>query len=413
MRRARGTGPSRSSAAEGALGTPSADVPTCFLRSMHDWSDDAALAAACDVLQQSGGYPTEASRRALYKQWLATYASEEWDGSFDELMLLCIAYTPSPTSPTEPLFKDCFNMAVNGSWEPVLRTVPVRKVFSRHRLYEDELPASWPSNPFCDFLYDLLTDEGKEALNEAGLLISFCSLLMCAACVEDAHAVFVEESIAAPRSIFPTGFVGRVPCPSPVFLRGLKKKTTSRQRLLLPYAVALPVAQYVLLKKAGEDAPQRDLAFMDSAFLAHTRFIGLKTVDVLRRFAGRTGRSMRILNTLVGGKECEETRTRVENYLRKSAGPGDVVHISLPWCRVVCCDLFQKLEIKHNVAYNLRILCFLKHELQIFLEYLHTIPAFAEVTQADLCRARLWANNFRVLLSKGMFCTEDGAAADT
>lgn len=387
-----------------------------FVERVHSWSDSTVLTAACDVLKQSGGYPTEANRRALYKEWLAIYASQEWEDSFDELVFLCIAFTPSPTSPTEPLFGDCFKMAADGSWDPVLDTAPLSQVFNRRRLDDEELPKSSSYHQLPVYLFDLLSREGSEALNEAGMLIGFCSLLLCAACVEDAEGageLFATWTMPGPSSIFRTSFVGRVPCPKPPFLLGLRRKTLSPRRVLIPYAVVLPVAQFVLLKKAGADAPMRDLAFLGSAFLRHTKFIGLETVDMLRRFANMSGRRMRSLNALMGGKECEETRGRVENYLRRSVGPVDVYH-SMPWCRVICCHLFPKLEVKFNVAYNLRILSFLEDDRQSSIEYLHSIPAFAEITLADVARARLWANNFRVLLSKGLFRSgDDSGPAET
>ncbi|XP_077529277.1 uncharacterized protein LOC144141607 [Haemaphysalis longicornis] len=410
MPRASCAGPLRHSS--GASGTRSSSLPRFFVESVRDWSDDAVVAAACDVLKYSGGYPTDANRRALYLEWLAVYASDEWNDSFDELMLLCIAFTPSPTSPTKPLFAECFKLAATAdSWDPVLDTVRVTQVFNRRRRDADELLEELPEPCLSDrlsaFLAVLLSAEDSEALNEAGLLIGFCSLLLCAACTQNAagaEAVFNKRSVAAPSSLFRTSFVGRVPRPSKEFLEGIRRKTASYRRLLIPYAVALPVALHVLLKKAEADAPKRDLAFLNSTFLTHTKFSGLEALDILFQFSTQTGLCVRRLNTLMSGDECAVTRGRVENYFRKSHEPGGVVQYSMPWCRLICFELFEELEVKHNIPYTLRIMSFLEQDRHSSLESIRrTVPDFAEITQADLARARQWASNFRVLLGRGLF----------
>lgn len=153
----------------------------------------------------------------------------------------------TPTSPTEPLLEQCFKLAAGDTWDPVLDTATLRKVPSKRVTDEDELlPALSQSGHLAAFLHDLLSTEDREAINEAGVLIGLCSLLMCAACMrkaEGAQAVFTRESMPAPSSFFRTSFVGRVPCPKPAFLVGLGKKTVSHRRVLMPYAVVLPVAQ--------------------------------------------------------------------------------------------------------------------------------------------------------------------------
>lgn len=232
------------------------------------------------------------ARRALYLEWLPIYCSERWNDSFDELMLQCTAFTPSPTSPTQPLFGEVFKLAAADYWDPVLDAVRVTEVFNRRRLDEDELPAPSQCRPLCSFLAGLLSTEDSEALNKAGLLIGFCSLLMCAVGTQNAvgaEAVFNKRSLAAPSSIFRTAFVGRVPKPNKTFLEGIERKTSSLRRRLIPYAVALPVAQYVLLRKPGVDAPPKDLAFLNNAFLTHTKFSGLETMDLLFQFSSQTG----------------------------------------------------------------------------------------------------------------------------
>lgn len=408
-------GPLQPSAATGPPGMRSFGVLEFLTDSLHDWSDGTVLAAACDVLKSSGGYPADNDRRALYKQWLHIYASEEWNDSFDELTLMCLAFTPSPTSPTEPLFGDCFKLAADGSWDPVLNTVHVGEVFTRRRLDENDVHESPLFYHFTGFLAKLLLNEESDALNEAGMLIGFCCLLICAASVqnlEGAQAVFTKWSMPAPSSIFRTSLSGRIPCPRTEFLVGLLEKTASRRCVLLPYAVVLPVAQYVLLKKAGGDAPEGDLAFLEAAFLGQTRYAGLETLDVLRQLADDTGLGMGSLNTLLGGNECKLTRQRVEKYLRTSTGPGEVVQHSMPWCRMICPLLFWDLEVRHNIAYTLRILCFLLPEPSSSLENLRELTDFEGITQDEVARAHQWANNFAVLLSRGLFRPEKDRGTD-
>ncbi|XP_077529276.1 uncharacterized protein LOC144141606 [Haemaphysalis longicornis] len=416
MHRANSTGPLPALAAVGASGIQSSGFAKSFKEGIPDWSDHTVVAAACDVLKQSGGYPTDADRRALYKEWLTIYASERWHDSFDELMLLCIAFTPSPTSPTEPLFKDCFKAAADGSWDPVLDTVRVSQVFARRRQDLSELHASSVFYHFTAFLSDLLSSERSHDLNEAGMLIGFCSLLLCAASLHGpvgAVNVFSKWSMPAPSSIFRTSYIGRIMYPRPAFLTGLLRNAASDRRVLVPYAVVLPVAQFLLLKKQRADTLQRDLAFLDSSFLSHTRYGGLEIPNLLNQFSDATGLSMGSLNALMGGNDCNVTKGRVENYLR-SARPGDVVQHSMPWCRVICPELFWELTLEHNIGYVLSIMCFLLLERPKTLERLRTMPAFAEITQAEFTRARLWAQNFEALLGKGLFRPEnDGCPAGT
>lgn len=88
-------------------------IPKFFVENIRNWSDD--VAAACDVLKYSGGYPTDETRRVLYLEWLAIYATERWNDSFDELTLQGVAFTPSPTFPTRPLFGEVFKLAAGDS----------------------------------------------------------------------------------------------------------------------------------------------------------------------------------------------------------------------------------------------------------------------------------------------------------
>lgn len=386
-------------------------VSLVFFPDPYVWTDDMATSAGCDVLRQIGGYPSDSSRRALYKLWFGIYASQQWDDSFDALMLQCIAFTPSPTSPTQPLFGECFARVAGETWDPVLDARLVSQLLVRRRHSDEQLPEPSSRHRLVVYLGDLLYGEGceaVEALNEAGMILGFCSLVLCVAGSQNAlfaRSLFKDLSRTALTTLFPTSFDGPMPHPETTFLTSLRKKIMSPRGIAVGFAVVLPVAQYVFLKNAGAAAPIKDLAFLNRAFMDHTKYCSLGTIDLLQRFAVKTGCSMEKLNDLLSSDDCKLTRERVKDYLRKSAVSGSRHH-SMPWCRLIGSQFFQELDVMYNVPYILRILCFLHFERLTSLTRLRAMTYYCEVTQQDFDMARQWARNFRLLLNKGLFRPE-------
>lgn len=386
-------------------------VSLVFFPNPYEWTDEMATTAGCDVIRQLGGYPSDSERRALYKHWFGIYASQQWSDAFDGLMLQCMAFTPSPTAPTQPLFRDCFTRVATETWDPVLDACFVRQLVARLRYDDGERPETSSRHRLVVYLGDLLYGEGcesEEALNEAGMIIGFCCFVFCVAGSQNslfARTLFKDLSRTALNTLFPTSFDGPMPHPDNGFLASLRKKILSPRGIAIGFAVVLPVAQYVFLKNAGSAAPAKDLAFLNRAFMDHTKYCSLGTIDLLQRFAAKTRCSMQKLNDLLGSDECKQTRERVKDYLRKSSVSSSGPY-SMPWCRLIGSQFSQELDVMYNIPYVLRILCFLHFERLTSLTRLRAMTYHCEVNQQDFDQARQWARNFRLLLDKGLFRTE-------
>ncbi|KAH6928137.1 hypothetical protein HPB50_012128 [Hyalomma asiaticum] len=128
------------------------------LANRDDWSDILAMEGAREVLR-GVRYPNDATRRSLYASWMKVFASNVWDKSFDQLMLKCVAATPSPTAPWKPLFfsiyriRDVMDLPIPDMPTPVLNGAKMPKLFARK--LDDVEPL--PSSPgFVDYLADLI-----------------------------------------------------------------------------------------------------------------------------------------------------------------------------------------------------------------------------------------------------------------
>lgn len=215
-----------------------------------DWSDVLAMKGARELLQDVK-YPDDDTRRSLYASWLHVFASDLWQESFDHLMLECVVATPSPSNPEKPLYADIFK-----AHDPIDRPfadvgMPVLNPEMRPRLFSSSrgVVEPLPSLPgFAKFVADLLrkSRDSRAALNEAGLIIGFCSLALSTVVAKPADLrEFLQTRVKSGLSAtVPTSFEGDVHCPSESFLAQLIRRAHLMNSKVKPYIVLLVLGQY-------------------------------------------------------------------------------------------------------------------------------------------------------------------------
>ncbi|KAK8782166.1 hypothetical protein V5799_016494 [Amblyomma americanum] len=218
---------------------------------LADWSDLMAVRAAREVLMGIK-YPNDETRRSLYASWLRVLASNQWHNSFDGLMLECLAATPSPTTPEQPLFANIYSVRhpadgpIPDILAPVLNLGQLPDLFTHEREPVEPLPTS---AGFVDYLADLICKGGtsRAALDEAGLIIGFCSLALAVATSkppEEVRAFFRHQLKRELVAAVPTSFNGDMFIPEERFLCNLSFKSLTDSGVVKPFFVLLVLGQY-------------------------------------------------------------------------------------------------------------------------------------------------------------------------
>lgn len=231
---------------------------------------------------------------------------------------------------------------------------------------------------FLIYLSKLLetSKENREALDEAGMIIGFCSLLLSLVSFKtrtQVESYFRDRVGGVLSTVVPSAsFRGVVPVPNRRFLEVLHEQLTRGSQLQTQISV-LAVCQYLYFKEAGDGKfPELDMRFLREAYLNHTIGTGLGTLSLLRALQEKTKLNpaaiLRFLNSDVTRESCE----RVEEFLKhqkslaakKSAGKtfGKLTaqqqqQHTWPWCRVVDQRQFSNLMTRANAFYAMRVVC--------------------------------------------------------
>lgn len=363
-----------------------------------DWCDLTAMKGAREVLT-GVGYPNNATRRSLYASWLRVFASNKFQDSFDALMLDCVAATPSPTNPEGPLFADIFKAHdpvdhCRTILTPVLDLPSIPKLFVRQRAKVDPLPAS-PG--FVDFLAELIrkSQQSRQALDEAGMIIGFCSLALATVVakpvrhVQDLFRNRLKEALVASVG---TSFDGEIPCPSEDFLTKLAIKGHGAGGVVKPYIVLLALGQYAYHTAKGEAAPSADILFLEGSFLATAKFGHLEVIKLLYDVEEKTGMGATELNRLIprtsGEKSILVSSRRVDNYLRRAKDPKQQTR---PWSRVANSCFFRDLGMTDNPDYAAMLTAFLALDQEDDHLWQEVFKDICEVDSKDRRMATAWA----------------------
>lgn len=229
---------------------------------------------------------------------------------------------------------------------------------------------------FLIYLSKLLetSRENREALDEAGMIIGFCSLLLSLVSFKtrtQVESYFRDRVGGILSTVVPSAsFRGVIPVPNRRFLEVLHEQLTRGSQLQTQISV-LAVCQYLYFKEAGDGKfPELDMRFLREGYLNHTIGTGLGTLSLLRALQEKTKLNpaaiLRFLNSDVTRESCE----RVEEFLKhqaslsgkKSTGrtfgkpPAKQQH-TWPWCRVVDQKQFSNLMTRANAFYAVRVVC--------------------------------------------------------
>ncbi|KAL1438526.1 hypothetical protein MTO96_048131 [Rhipicephalus appendiculatus] len=232
---------------------------------------------------------------------------------------------------------------------------------------------------FLIYLSKLLetSKDNREALDEAGMIIGFCSLLLSLVSFKtrtQVESYFRDRVGGVLSTVVPSAsFRGVVPVPNRRFLEVLHEQLTRGSQLQTQISV-LAVCQYLYFKEAGDGKfPELDMRFLREGYLNHTIGTGLGTVSLLRALQEKTKLNpaaiLRFLNSDVTRESCE----RVEEFLKhqkslaakKNAGKtfGKLTaqqqhqQHTWPWCRVVDQRQFSNLMTRANAFYAVRVVC--------------------------------------------------------
>ncbi|XP_077494932.1 uncharacterized protein LOC144105700 isoform X2 [Amblyomma americanum] len=384
--------------------------PCCIVRYRATWSDIAAMKGAREVLKRVK-YPDVATRRSLYASWLRVFASNEWDDSFDRLMLDCVAATPSPTNPEKPLFADIYK-ARDRTIDRPHASAPTA-VFVRHRIprlfaRKPEPIEPLPTSPgIVNYLADLIRKSrtSREALDEAGLVIGFCSLalaVVAAKPVEDVQAFFRVRMKRVLTAAVPTSYDGDdVFCPNRRFLFQLGHRTNHSAEVIEPFLVMLVLGQYAYHAKSGDAAPGADVRFLEEGFLKQAKFGRLEVVELLYDAQEKMGLGAATINRILGESSCmehvEKSSHHVEEFLEGAAQP---MQKTRPWCRIANPGFFYTLHLEDNLDYAMRLTAVLAPDPN---DLLWQRPEFGGVSAARRSAARFWARYFRRALRRGKY----------
>ncbi|KAK8783123.1 hypothetical protein V5799_015537 [Amblyomma americanum] len=429
--------------------------PCCIVRYRATWSDIAAMKGAREVLKRVK-YPDVATRRSLYASWLRVFASNEWDDSFDGLMLDCVAATPSPTNPEKPLFADIYK-ARDRTIDRPHPSAPTA-VFVRHRIprlfaRKPEPIEPLPTSPgIVNYLADLIRKSrtSREALDEAGLVIGFCSLALAVAAarpVVDVQAFFRVRMKRVLTAAVPTSYDGDdVFCPNRRFLFQLGHRTNHSAEVIEPFLVMLVLGQYAYHAKSGDAAPgvanwlhlpanlpafpppflhflsavdvekamwpvdrfssiwdrkSADVRFLEEGFLKQAKFGRLEVVELLYDAQEKMGLGAATINRILGESSCmehvEKSSHHVEEFLEGAAQP---MQKTRPWCRIANPGFFYTLHLEDNLDYAMRLTAVLAPDPN---DLLWQRPEFGGVSAARRSAARFWARYFRRALRRGKY----------
>ncbi|XP_037523384.1 uncharacterized protein LOC119400428 [Rhipicephalus sanguineus] len=233
---------------------------------------------------------------------------------------------------------------------------------------------------FLIYLSKLLetSKENREALDEAGMIIGFCSLLLSLVSFKtrtQVESYFRDRVGGVLSTVIPSAsFRGVVPVPNRRFLEVLHEQLTRGCQLQTQISV-LAVCQYLYFKEAGDGKfPELDMRFLREGYLNHTIGTGLGALSLLRALQEKTKLNpaaiLRFLNSDVTRESCE----RVEEFLKhqkslaakKSAGKTfgkftaqqqQQQQHTWPWCRVVDQRQFSNLMTRANAFYAMRVVC--------------------------------------------------------
>lgn len=225
---------------------------------------------------------------------------------------------------------------------------------------------------FLIYLSKLLeaSKENREALDEAGMIIGFCSLLLSLVSFKtrtQVESYFRDRVGSILAVVVPcAAFRGVVPVPNRRFLEVLHEQLTRGSRLQTQISV-LVVGQYLYFREAGVGKfPELDMRFLKEGYLNHTIGNGLGALSLLRALQEKTKLNpaaiLRFLNSDVTRESCE----RVEEFLKQQAslagkktgraGKPSAQH-TWPWCRVVDQRQHSTLMTRANAFYAVRVVC--------------------------------------------------------
>ncbi|KAH6923739.1 hypothetical protein HPB50_005806 [Hyalomma asiaticum] len=379
-----------------------------FLREVYnrnDWSDVIAKKGAREVLR-GVSYPDDDTRRSLYASWLKIFASGVWHDSFDQLMLECVAATPSPTAPGTPLFADIFKhdhvLERTPPFEPVLNLNDIPTLFERRKAADVEQLAESPG--LIAFLADLIRNSRscRKALDEAGMIIGFYSLAMAvvvAKPVEHVEDFFWTRMKRALAAAVPTSFDGDAHCPNGRFLTPLALK--GHRGVVKPYIVLLVLGQYAYHVN-NDGSPSADLTFLEQGFLDQAKFGHLGVVKLLYDVQDKTGLSADSLNRILlkglgGDDPVLRSGMRVAAYLEGAEEP---TQRTRPWSRASNYYFFADLDLAENVEYAMRLTAVLAPDPN---DQRWQREEFRNATRPAMRDVRQWARNFNRALCKGKF----------
>ncbi|XP_077494933.1 uncharacterized protein LOC144105701 [Amblyomma americanum] len=375
-----------------------------------DWSDIMAMKGAREVLKRVK-YPDDATRRSLYASWLRVFASNEWDDSFDRLMLDCVAATPSPTNPEKPLFADIYKVrdrTIDRPYPnvltPVLNLHELPDLFASNREQIEPLPTS-PG--IVDYLADLIrkSSTSREALDEAGLVIGFCSLALAVIVAKPVGHVLDFFRVRMKRALtaaVPTSYDGDdVFCPSGRFLFQLARKAHSTFGVVKPFLVLLVLGQYAYHVNAEDTAPSADVRFLEEGFLKGAKFGLLEVVELLYDVQEKTGLSASAINQILREDSRVESVTKSSRHVAEFLeGAAPLKQRTRAWCRAANYCFFLTLNLLDNLDYAMRLTALLAPDPN---DLLWQRPEFSEVPAPRRRDARFWARNFKRALRHGKY----------
>ncbi|KAK8781677.1 hypothetical protein V5799_016982 [Amblyomma americanum] len=367
---------------------------------LADWSDLMAVRAGREVLMGLK-YPADETRRSLYASWLRVLASNQWHDSFDGLMLECLAATPSPTTPEQPLFANMYSVRhpADGPIPDILASVlnlgQLPDLFTDEREPVEPLPTS---AGFVDYLADLIRKGGtsRAALDEAGLIIGFCSLALAVAASKppkEVRAFFRHRLKRALVAAVPTSFNGDMFIPRNRFLCKLALKSVYDSGVIKPFFVLLVLGQYAYHLNA-EAAPR----FLEEGFLNKTKYGRLEVVRLLYAVQKQSGLDAKELNRLIRSygalRSIAQSSSVVAAFLDHAEEP---MQKTRPWCLAPNPSACLDLDLCDHLDYAVRLTALLAPHPQ---HKLWRRPEFAGVSMSRIKESLLWARVFRRYVSK-------------
>ncbi|KAK8789031.1 hypothetical protein V5799_021193 [Amblyomma americanum] len=345
-------------------------------------------------------YPDAETRRALYASWLRVLASNQWHDSFDGLMLECLAATPSPTTPEQPLFSNMYSVRhpsdgpIPDILAPVLNLGQLPDLFTHEREPVEPLPTS---AGFVDYLADLICKGGtsREALDEAGLIIGFCSLALAVAASkppEEVRAFFRHRLKTALVAAVPTSFNVDMFIPEERFLRKLAFKSLTDSGVIKPYIVLLVLGQYAYHLNA-EAAPSADIKFLEEGFLNETKYGRLEVVQLQYAVQEQSGLDAKELNRLIRShgalRSVIESSSVFAAFLENAEDP---MQKTRPWCLVANPRVCLDLDLSYHMDYAIRLNALLAPDPNH--RFWHR-PEFVGIREARIKESLDWARVFR------------------